>query len=127
MSDEDQGEPVYQDLFASIFGDRDDPDYQHRRAEAFRRDLKDAEDRSQKLRRRVVALESDARSLQLAARELAVAGLYGAIILVAALAWAAYRFDANWLQWILLAMFGVGAVTWFRGLCQHIDAVGRRT
>lgn len=127
MPNDEPEEPDAQKLFESLFGDPTDPATMRRRLDGYRRDLGDAEERARKLKRRVFSLESDARSLQLAARELAVAGLYGAIILIAALAWAAYRFDANWLQWILLAMFGVGAVTWFRGLCQHIDAVGRRT
>lgn len=126
MPNDKPEEPDAQKLFESLFGDPTDPATLRRRLDGYRRDLGDSEERARKLKRRVLSLESDARSLQLAARELAVAGLYGAIILVAALAWAAYRFDANWLQWMLLATFGIGAVSWFRGLCRHIDAVGRR-
>lgn len=127
MPNEEPEEPDAQKLFESLFGDPTDPATLRRRLDGYRRDLGDSEERARKLKRRVLSLESDARSLQLATRELAVAGLYGAIILVGSLAWAAYHYGAGWLSWVMLAMFGIGAFSWFRGLCRHIDAVGRRT
>lgn len=127
MPDDKPKEPNAQKMFEALFGDPNDPATMRRHLDGYRRDLGHAEERTRQLKRRLHFLESDARSLKLAARELAVAGLYGAIILIGSLAWAAYRFDANWVQWLLLAFFGIGAVTWFRDLCRHIDAVGRRT